>query len=350
MKINSSSSYILAACLLFILSACKQEYLQGPVVKAAAQVYLPQASQPQGMLDVLNTSTFKQDTVAGTINFAIPVYRGGETNLSALTVNVSADNSTIPGLMFAGQMGANTVILDPSDYILPATDSVTVSNNIMKGMIIPKIKIASLSKYSGKIAALGIKISNASKYSVNDTLKRVILFFKVDDLIAAITPVVNEIVTANWTSMVITPGASFTVNADGSALAMGNGGHAEIWQAVTVLANKPYKIDMNVAGSGASNTWFEVYVGKSKPLQRNDPNYSDYNDGGKLLSLNTWAGCGGSPFNGALSVISCTGNNNTVTFSSPGTVYVLIRAGSAGGNMGTTGITLTNINFIRVTN
>ncbi|WPR72648.1 hypothetical protein SLW70_05825 [Flavobacterium sp. NG2] len=142
---------------------------------------------------------------------------------------------------------------------------------------------------------------------------------------------------AKWTILNISAsGAAWTFN-NGSATIKGGGWSQQgIYQAVQVQANKDYKIDMKVSGSGASNTWFEVFVSKTAPVQN-----SDYSADGKRMGLSTWDGCGNAPFSGKLSVVGCTGSGNTVRFTEAGTVYLVIKCG--GENIGTTGISITNV-------
>ncbi|WP_121809343.1 DUF1735 domain-containing protein [Mucilaginibacter kameinonensis] len=342
MKINASLVKLSAACLLLGVAGCKQEHLNGVKSDPAVKVYLPDSEKPDGLVDVMAGSSLKVDSTTNTVNFSIPVYRGGESNFETLTVDVSTDNAAIAGLVTAGKLPANTVVLDPADFTLVAKDTVKLDNNIMKGSITPKIKIASLSKYDGKVAALGIKIANSSKQEVNTDMNKAVIYFTVADLIDAITPKTNVIDNTKWQIYHRTDGVTFKVNADGSVLATGgNWGQQGIVQAVEVRANKKYKIDMTVAGSGASDCWFEVYVGQAVPSEA-----SDYADGGTRIALNTWNGCGKSPFNGLLSAISCAGSGNVVSFPKSGTAYVLIRSG--GSSLGTTGIKVTNIDFRRV--
>src|SRR5690606_18602243 len=96
-------------------------------------------------------------------------------------------------------------------------------------------------------------------------------------------------------------------------------------------------------GSGATDTWFEVYVGVTAPV-----NGSDYSSGGNLMGLNTWSGCGKSPFDGQLSSIACSGTTpkGVLTASVTGTMYVVIRSG--GSNLGAEGIKISNIDFRRI--
>ncbi|WP_183561471.1 DUF1735 domain-containing protein [Mucilaginibacter sp. SP1R1] len=344
MRIHVSSILKLAACLVLTIAACKPEYLKGVKSDPAVKVYLPASEKNSGLIDALANASMVYDSAANTANFSVAVYRGGESAFEPLTVDVSADNSTIAGLIQSGALPANTIMLDPADYTLAAKDSVVLNNNIMKGSIVPKIKVANLSKYSGKIAALGIKIANSSKQSVNADMNKVVIYFDVDKLMDAVLPPSNLVDKTKWTVLKIAANdnVTFQVNGDGSILASGgNGGHQGVFQPFEVRANKQYKVDFNVAGKGATDTWFEVYVSTLQPTQN-----KDYSDGGIRMALNTWTGCGKTPFNGLLSAIRCVGSGNVVSFPTAGTVYLVIKSG--GSNLGTGGITLTNIDFRRV--
>ena len=140
-----------------------------------------------------------------------------------------------------------------------------------------------------------------------------------------------------WTISNITHGVTVRF-ANGRALYRGgNGGQAAIYQAIQVEANQKYQINMNVSGRGGTDMWFEVYIGKAEPQIGRD-----YNDGGKRLALNTWNGCGKTPFNAPLTQLSCEGaERGVIQFPTSGTVYLLIKSG--GGDLGTTGITLANV-------
>lgn len=145
---------------------------------------------------------------------------------------------------------------------------------------------------------------------------------------------------AKWSKLTITPGVSFALN-NGKMTATGGGyGHAAIYQAIQVQANKKYRFGMIVSGSGATDTWFEVYFGTTAPV----PN-TDYTSGGIQIALNTWTGCGNSAFNGNIATIGCAGalvgKNGEVTFTTGGTIYLLIKTG--GSNLGTSGISIDNV-------
>jgi len=142
---------------------------------------------------------------------------------------------------------------------------------------------------------------------------------------------------SKWIVSNITPGVTVTI-ANGKALYQGGSwGQAAIYQPIQVEANVKYQLDMDVSGSGATDVWFEVYVGQTPPQLG-----QDYNNGGIRLSLNTWDGCGNTPFNGPLTQISCAGvGKGVIQFATSGTVYLLIKSG--GGNLGATGISVDNV-------
>ncbi|MDN3582803.1 DUF1735 domain-containing protein [Mucilaginibacter flavus] len=343
MKTHVSSILKLSACLMLtMVLSCKQEFLEGPKTTPSTMVYFPQAEKANALVAALTDTKYVVDSAANTANFSVPVYRGGESNFASLTVDVSVDNAAIAGLITSGALPANTVVLDPADYTIATKDTVSLNNNIMKGNIVPKIKIAQMNKYSGKTLAMGIKIANSSKQAINTAMDKVIIYFNADDFLDAVTPKNNMVDKSAWSIVKYGDGVTFKVNEDGSVLATGgNWGQQGILQTFQVRANKQYKIDMNVAGSGATDCWFEVYVGQAAPVAG-----KDYSDGGTRIALNTWNGCGKTPFDALLSSLSCAGNGNVVSFPTAGTVYLVIRSG--GSSLGTTGIKLTNIDFRRI--
>lgn len=151
--------------------------------------------------------------------------------------------------------------------------------------------------------------------------------------------------TAQWT--VQSTGSTLTTtawNTDGLKFSNGTGSaqtNVAVWQAATVKKGKNYKFSANVKGSGATNTWFEVYLGTTKPTAG-----ADYSDN-KFIALNTWSGCGAAAFNGNLATIGCDGGGKdkagAVTFTSDGTIYVVLKVGSWDGNLGASGITVSNV-------
>ena len=131
---------------------------------------------------------------------------------------------------------------------------------------------------------------------------------------------------ANWKIVAYGAGGNWTYSAKGATV---SGGHAGIYQAIDVVKDKEYTIDMFVTGDASTDMWFEVYAGKADPATTS----GDYSDGGKVMGLNTWDGCGNNTVSGKLSVIGCTKNaklnikSNVVKFDTTGKIYLMVRCG-----------------------
>jgi hypothetical protein len=105
-----------------------------------------------------------------------------------------------------------------------------------------------------------------------------------------------------------------------------NGG---IYQAIQVVANRSYHFSMNTSYGAISNSWFQINFGKTVPADGKD--YSD----NQQISAIPW---GNQPaFNG---VLSCD-----VTFTTSGTIYVVIKLGESGGTLSSQGISVWNVQF-----
>ena len=149
---------------------------------------------------------------------------------------------------------------------------------------------------------------------------------------------------AAWT-LLNTGGTQTTFTFTNQGLNLSNGANSStnggVYQAVQVKANTPYTFNAVVQGSGASNSWIEFYLGTTVPAQGSDYTDTKYN------SMNTWSGCGGGAFSGSVNEIGCSGTGvgmgGAVTFAKSGTVYVVIKAGSSGGTLGTSGVTVSSI-------
>jgi hypothetical protein len=143
-------------------------------------------------------------------------------------------------------------------------------------------------------------------------------------------------ISASGTSWAFNIGSS---SAAGSATLSGGGWNQQgIYQAIQVEAGRQYKLDMQVSGTAAVNTWFEVYVSPTAPVQG-----SDYSADGRRMGLSTWDGCATGTYNGLLSEVGCVGSGNILEFPNSGTVYLVIKGG--GENLGANGITITNVEF-----
>lgn len=141
-----------------------------------------------------------------------------------------------------------------------------------------------------------------------------------------------------WTILPISGGVEVTFENDGALFSGGGWGHEGIYQQIEIEGNKLYQIDLEVRGGGANECWFEVYVGSVMPMAG-----VDYTDGGMRLGLSTWDGCGTDPFDGLLSLLSCSNNagDGTFQFTEDQNVYLVIRSG--GGTLGDEGIFVDNV-------
>ena len=139
------------------------------------------------------------------------------------------------------------------------------------------------------------------------------------------------------------PQTTFTFTSDGLVLSNTGNTTGGVYQAIQVQSGVSYKFSANVSGSGITDSWVEFYIGATVPAQG-----SDYTDN-KIYSLNWWSGCGLTPFDGNIVSIGCSGSGPTsgpnagiITFPTTGTYYVVIKAGSSGGTLGS-GVTVADI-------
>lgn len=131
---------------------------------------------------------------------------------------------------------------------------------------------------------------------------------------------------SKWTVLNISSSGTSWAFANGKATVTGGGWNQQgIYQAISVVSGTTYSVNMLCSStSGVSNTWFEVFVSPTMPTQN-----SDYSAGGKIRSINTWAGCGSSPFSGKISSVGCgvPDNDGKFTATATGTVYLVIKCG-----------------------
>lgn len=136
---------------------------------------------------------------------------------------------------------------------------------------------------------------------------------------------------SHWTVLNISASGTEWIFENGKATVKGGGWNQKaIYQPIEVIGGKTYKINMSVSStSGVSNTWFEVFASTTPPVEG-----SDYSAGGKLITLNTWAGCGSTPFSGKLSDVGCDlnalkypGEPGKFVAEATGTIYLVIKCG-----------------------
>ncbi|WP_276504892.1 hypothetical protein [Terrimonas pollutisoli] len=320
-----------------------------PVDSLVGKVHFPAAINDDNSVLALDDDSYTIDSVANTVNYSIPIMREGIADLATTDVTVTVDNSAIAGMISAGTLPSNTVTLNSSDYTFNNSISMSVKNGVLQGNTIPKIDIAKLSQYAGSVVALGLTITD-SKFPIDGNRNKIVVYFNADDILVLFAPRVNLIGDiTKWVPVNISWSNDVTATIDTQAGSIlykgGNGGwnQAGVYQEVRLYGRRQYKVDMHVKGSGANNVWFEVWLSKKKPQDGQDVTTGWDPAAVMLLSLNTWAGCGVSPFNAQLSAISCNGNGGTFTPPTGGTYYLTVRGG--GNDLGTTGITASAFEF-----
>lgn len=157
----------------------------------------------------------------------------------------------------------------------------------------------------------------------------------------------NAVDWAKWTMNFSNPnGNAIWSFSEGKATFVATGWDRNVlYQAVDVVEGRTYKADAVVSStSGVADTWFEIYVGYTKPTPSTDYT-GDGSDSSWLRGINTWAGSGTSAFSGKISTVGSVNSNNqtgTFTATKTGKVYFAIRSG---GNDMKSGISITNVEF-----
>ncbi|MFH6998406.1 hypothetical protein ACHRVZ_10770 [Flavobacterium sp. FlaQc-57] len=240
--------------------------------------------------------------------------------------------------------GLTATSVDPSFTITPVAGEVNtyILTAQAKGVISSKWDIG-YGPYMGKMVEK-IVLPDAGKYTVTHTAIAAGGFTQEvsqDIVVAQSDPSKPNLVkggffndandVAKWTILKLSAtGAAFWDFKPGSATLRSPGGWAQegIYQAIDVVKDKEYTIDMLVSSaSGSDETWLEVYAGKSMPELG-----VEYKDN-KVMGLSTWDGCAKSAFLGRLSIVGCVKNDatasvsNVVKFDTTGKIYLLIRCG-----------------------
>lgn len=273
MKTHKRLMYGLAALVLTAVLSCKKETINGVKSNDVVEVYFPAAQNVNSLFPVLSQGAVAVNPTARTIGFAVPVYRGGFLEQEDFTVDVTVDDKRVTDLISSGVLPANAVLLKAGDYTLNAKESVTSKNLIMKGAVTPIMKLQDLDKYDGKVAALAVKISNPSKYKINDEQNTVVLYFDVDVLKKNYLTVPVKIVNADfengYTGWVTSAGLGELKNATGRSgkdLNFWTGAvtNAHVLQTVNNLPNGNYTV---TAWYKSAGTNMYIYAnGKSKLL------------------------------------------------------------------------------------
>jgi hypothetical protein len=180
-----------------------------------------------------------------------------------------------------------------------------------------------------------------------DTTSQII---EVDSNAPLVNVLVNPSLTTSTGWDTLYPGGTeTTINFTAQGLNLSNGAsntinnsNGGIYQAVNVIGGKTYVFSATVTTPGSSGTWVEFYFGTTVPSVG-----SDYTDN-KLWSLNTFSNCGTGPESGDIVNLNCAGSgasSGVIVFPTSETIYVVIKAGSYNGSLGTGGVSVTNVSL-----
>ncbi len=365
--INKNINYCITILLLALvyISCQKGDNQKGWGI---SNIYMPQASIKDGGItnnyavplnNVVNN--YLLDTVKNTIQIDLGVNCSGLVDFNSYSVKVAADVDTTNKIVAGGTI-PNAVLLPSDVYTLPA--NVTVPEGQQQGIFhltIDRAKlIANYSNYNNKKLILVVRISNPSKYVLNQSLSKTIIVIDAKIFIP-VPPKVNLIKggdmtaasAAYWTTVLqdngIGSGRTPATIVFNGVLSWSNGtgsvtSNEAVYQAIQVTAGKNYRFSADVTSPGtATNSFYEIYFGMAKPSAG-----STYNDN-YYIGFNTWNAnsCSKIPARGNMALVGCIGpgigKEGIFTPSVTGTIYFVIDAGSYGGNLGT--ITLDNVSI-----
>jgi hypothetical protein len=132
------------------------------------------------------TYNYRIDTKNKVVNIPLGVTRSGKQAGDGFSVTVSSRADTVNtlignGLIKVAPNATKTVVLLPTTaYTLPSIVSVASGQYLTSFNL--SIDIATLKTYAGKKVALCVQISNATAYTINTAISKVIIIIDVDTL------------------------------------------------------------------------------------------------------------------------------------------------------------------------
>ena len=331
-----------------------------------SKIYMPQASIKDGGITnnyavPLNNgiNNYVIDSVKNTIDIPLGVYRSGLEELKSYTVKVTTNVDTTNQIVAGGTI-SNAVLLPADVYTLPSEVSVPDGQReTIFHLTIDRAKlIANYGNYNNKKLLLTVRISNPSRYVLNQSISKTVIIINAATFMP-VPPKINLLkggdMTAasavNWTTVIQDNGiGAGRTNANiifNGVLSWSNGtgsvtSNEAVYQAIQVTAGKKYRFSADVTSTGtAVNSFYEIYFGAVIP----NPG-STYRDN-YYIGFNTWnaSSCSKTAVSGNMALVGCigpgVGKEGVFTSSVTGTIYFVIDAGSYGGNLGT--ITLDNV-------
>lgn len=168
-----------------VLQSCQKDDDNGSVF-GNEKVYMPQALQSGGVDLTYQVPTgvdtasrnYSIDPVAGTVHIILGVSRSGMQSSPGFSVSISSNADTVAAAIGSGALTA--VQLPVKDYTLPA--SVSVPAGQTEATFDLAIGISVLKAYAGKKVALAVRITDPSRYTLNENFNETIVVIDVDAL------------------------------------------------------------------------------------------------------------------------------------------------------------------------
>ncbi|ALL06949.1 hypothetical protein AQ505_16515 [Pedobacter sp. PACM 27299] len=273
MKIHKNISYGFVLLAMSAVLSCKKQTIIGVKSNEVVAVYFPAAQNPNGLFPILSKGSLSIDPIARTVGLTIPIYRGGFLEQETFTVDIAVDNRQITSLISSGALPVNTVPLDGADYTLDPKVSVSSKDMIMKGAAVPVLKLDRLDKYAGKTIALGVQMTNPSKYKLNEEQNTVVVYLDVDvlkrDYLTIPLKVINAGFENGYEGWVTSAGEAELKNANGRTgkdlnFWTGKVTSGHVLQTINNLPNGNYTVSAWYKSAGTN--MFIYANGKSKLL------------------------------------------------------------------------------------
>jgi len=170
---KKSSGWLLVCSLLFILSCTKTGSLVKPDLLPGAMVYIGGSDQLINIPEAKGrNATYEIDQLNQQVIVNLVVGRSGFQEKEGFTAEVVVSNDSVSNLISSGKLD-NVILLNSSMYILDET--VNVQPKTDGGVIQLKLNMKEIGDIGKKRLALGIKIQNPSKYTVNPKFEQAIL-------------------------------------------------------------------------------------------------------------------------------------------------------------------------------
>lgn len=175
-KLSKQLTSALLLGMLFALASCRRT-IEPP--EGTANIYLTAAANALYNVPGI-PANYTADKPSKTLHVPVYISRSGLQKADAYTVSVSNDDAAAQKLIDAGFTNSQKAVVAPAEvYTLPG--SVTASGDGGNGFEV-LFDANKLQSYLGKILVLSVKISNPSKFQLNERLSVLNIVLDVDPI------------------------------------------------------------------------------------------------------------------------------------------------------------------------